>query len=59
MPFFSIVIAFIIYDVDFVFFFSEVFMLANYGFIAYWVLSCFLLLMFVGLWYDYFILGFS
>lgn len=59
ISFFSILIAFIIYDIDFVFFVSEVLMLSGYGALCWTVFLFFMLCLVVGLWYDYCSVGYS
>jgi NADH:ubiquinone oxidoreductase subunit 3 (subunit A) len=59
ISFFSILVAFIIYDVDFIFLFSELLMLSGYGAACWFVLAFFVLCLVVGLWYDYSAVGYS
>jgi NADH:ubiquinone oxidoreductase subunit 3 (subunit A) len=59
ISFFSILIAFIIYDIDFIFLVSEVLMLSGYGAACWFALSFFILCLVVGLWYDYSSVGYS
>jgi NADH:ubiquinone oxidoreductase subunit 3 (subunit A) len=59
VSFFSILIAFIIYDIDFIFLVSEVLMLSGYGAACWFAFSFFILCLVVGLWYDYSSVGYS
>lgn len=49
ISFFSVLIAYVVYDVDLVFFVSEAIMLSSYGIVGYCLLAFFILCMVIGL----------
>lgn len=59
ISFFSIVVAYIVYDIDLVFFVAEVVMVPHYGLVCLLIMAFFFMCLLVGLWYDYVSVGYS
>lgn len=59
ISYFSIALSHIIYDVDFIFFLSEVTVLGDYSMLDVFALTYLLVLFFLGLWFDDTLSGFS
>lgn len=59
LGFTTLICAFIIYDVDLIFFFSEMVLLVDYGITETFIFFIFVFFFIIGLWMDYRRVGFS